>query len=148
MSNIPADVLNNSSLINISVHSNEQGIDAPNYEKLKVTVAAKKADGKRIRKKHMCDLCDPPSDHTHLKRHLKRKHGQDPRVQKMLQKSVMCKRSRKPMKKLLYAGDFKYNKSKTLNKGNSFNFELNYTYKNFMKYLDSTTRLKRILIMY
>lgn len=109
--------LNNSSLINISHNPNEEGLDAPDYEKLKVEPVKKGERGKRIRKKHLCTICTVPSDHINLKRHLKRCHSGHPTVQAMMKESVIHKKSRKPMKDLIHKGDSEYNKNKTLNKG-------------------------------
>lgn len=92
---------------------NSGNVGAPNYD---LTVPKTTSTvGPRIRLKHYCEYC--LKDQSHLKRHLLRKHKNEEKVQQMYRLSTTNEGSRKPMKELLYSGDFHYNINENLNKG-------------------------------
>ncbi|XP_023248334.1 uncharacterized protein LOC111644031 [Copidosoma floridanum] len=85
---------------------NCEGLEAPNYDDITVT-CKDNSNEKRVRIKHLCPFCG--KDQVQLKRHLKRKHKNNPEVIKMLNKTKTNAFSREPIKKLLYAGDYIHN---------------------------------------
>ena len=106
----------NKSLLEVP-ENKKNNVIPPDYERLVIVSTKDSKEGSKSTKIHTCEFC--LEDHTHLKRHMKRKHKNEPKVQDMIKESAKPVNfgKRGPMKYLRYTGDFKRNNNKDLCKG-------------------------------